>query len=381
MSGTSQKINWAFELQSEKPVPAILQHFQQWIAQRSQFYAGYPDNLEYDYEQLRSFFQFSLINAGDPFAQTDWDLHSKEFEQQCIEWFAQLYELQDYWGYVTSGGTEGNFYGMFLGRERYPEGVLYASRDSHYSINKAAYLFKIPHVIVNSQPTGEIDYDHLKQELGARQDRGAILNLNLGTTMKGAVDDVERVVEMLHDLNIQFHLHCDGALGGLLLPFIAGAPKISFQRLPIDSLAISGNKFVGAPVPHGIVLARRALVQPIGATVEYIGCTDTTILGVRNGLAPLFLWYALQTRGQHFAQEVATCLQTAQYLRDRLSQLGYNPMLNPLSNTVVFSKPAPEICEQWQLATEGSLAHIVVMQHFPKEKVDRFIHDLQSIAL
>lgn len=370
-------------LSTEPPSATVIENmldqFKRWIAQRSNFYLGYPDNLSYDYSKFQDFFQHSLINAGDPFAITDWDLHSKQFERGCIQWFAQLYQLQDYWGYVTSGGTEGNLYGMFLGRELYPDAILYSSKETHYSINKAAHFLRIPHVVINSQPNGEIDYDHFAQELAGRKHLSAVVNVNFGTTMKGAVDNLDRIVDMLEGLNMRFHLHCDGALGGMLIPFIEDAPKISFKDYPIGSIAVSGNKFIGAPVPHGIVLARRESVQTLGTKVEYIGCTDTTILGVRSGLAPLFLWYALQTRGQHFSKEVATCLQNARYLRDRLQQIGYNPLLNSFSNTVVFDKPPTDVCKKWQLATEGNLAHVVMMQHVSTDAIDALIGDLCTV--
>jgi histidine decarboxylase len=369
----------SFEALSVAVIEDILKQFKQKIAQRSNRYLGYPDNLSYDYSKFQDFFQYSLINAGDPFALTDWDLHSKTFERHCIQWFAQLYQLQDYWGYVTSGGTEGNLYGMFLGRELYPDGVLYSSRETHYSVHKAAHFFKIPHVAINSQPHGEIDYDHLAQELANRRHLSAIVNVNLGTTMKGAVDSLERVVNILEALQMRFHLHCDGALGGMLIPFIEGATSISFRDYPIGSIAVSGNKFIGAPIPHGIVLARRSLVQALGTKVEYIGCTDTTILGVRSGLAPLFLWYALQTRGHQFSEEVAACLQNAHNLYDRLQEIGYHPLLNPFSNTVVFDKPPIDICRKWQLATEGNLAHVVVMQHVSTAAIDELVSDLCAV--
>lgn len=182
------------QYQSEKTA-AILDQFQQRIAQYTELHAGYPLNLAYDYTPLLPFLQYTLLNMGDPFVKGNYGIHSREFEQQCLYWLAQLYELQEHWGYVTSGGTEGNLYGLFLGRELYPDGILYSSSDTHYSIAKAARLCKIPHVVINSKPNGEIDYEHLEQKLTSRKYLSAIVNLNLGTTMKGAVDKIDQVVD------------------------------------------------------------------------------------------------------------------------------------------------------------------------------------------
>ncbi|PLZ06795.1 histidine decarboxylase [Fischerella thermalis] len=353
-----------------------LKLLQQHIAECAKLSIGYPVNLDFDYTLLLPFLQYNLNNVGDPFVEGNFALHSKEFERQSLNWFAQLYELEEYWGYLTSGGTEGNLYGMFLGRELYPDAVLYSSRDTHYSVAKAARLLKIPHVVICSQFNGEINYEHLEYELSQRKQQSAIININLGTTMKGAVDNIERINDIIQRLRIRFYIHCDGALGGMLLPFIQEAPKISFRDYPIGSISVSGHKFIGSPITYGIVLTRQPYVKKIETSVEYIGSKDMTILGSRSGLAALLLWYAIQTRNQQFHKEVATCLQNARYLRDRLLEINYHPLLNDFSTTVVFDKPAIELCRKWQLATQGNIAHIVVMQHISTQKIDQFIDNL-----
>jgi histidine decarboxylase len=46
---------------------------------------------------------------------------------------------------------------------------------------------------VETLHTGEIDYDDLRKHLLANKDKPAILNVNIGTTVKGAVDDLDKV--------------------------------------------------------------------------------------------------------------------------------------------------------------------------------------------
>ncbi len=348
------------------------------LAQRTEFHAGYPYNLNYDYTPLLPFLQYTLNNLGDPYVASNYGIDSREFEQGCLEWFARLYKLDDHWGYVTSCGTEGNLYGIFLGRELYPDGILYSSKDTHYSIAKASRLFRIPHVIIESQDNGELNYEHLELSLRQNRHQPAIININLGTTLKGATDRIDRVLDLLEQLNIdKFHIHCDGALGGLLLPFIEDAPKISFQQ-PIGSIAVSGHKFIGSPIPCGVVLTRREYVKKIEQEVEYIGSKDTTIMGSRNGLAPLFLWYAIATRGDHFSEEVKDCLSNARYLHKCLETIDHPAMLNDFSTTVVLDKPGAEVCRKWQLATQGAVAHLVVMQNITVQKIDTFMNDLRA---
>jgi histidine decarboxylase len=67
------------------------------------------------------------------------------------------------------------------------------AQESHYSVFKAARMYRMPAVKVATLPTGEIDYDALAAALAANKDKPAILNVNIGTTVKGAVDDLDKV--------------------------------------------------------------------------------------------------------------------------------------------------------------------------------------------
>ena len=53
----------------------------------------------------------------------------------------------------------------------------------------------------------------------------------------------------------RFYIHCDGALFGMMMPFIKQAPMVTFKK-PIGSVSVSGHKFMGAPVPCGVVITR-----------------------------------------------------------------------------------------------------------------------------
>ncbi|MEH2390444.1 MAG: histidine decarboxylase [Nostoc sp.] len=348
------------------------------IEQRSQFHAGYPYNLSCDYSAIAKFFNFLLNNAGDPYVEPDFGLHSRKFEQEVLSFFAELYKIPEsqFWGYVTAGGTEGNLYGMFLAREIYPNGIVYSSQDSHYSIPKAAKLFRIQHNIVNSQINGEMNYKHFEQLISENRSYPAIINLNIGTTVKGAIDNLDKVLEILERNQIKdYYIHCDAALSGLILPFLDDAPQVNFQK-PIDSIAISA-KFIGSPLPCGVVLTKKKWVEKVETMIEYIGSKDTTILGSRNGHTPLILWYAVQTRGDGgLAREAKTCINNAQYLFQQLQIREYPCMLNNFSNTVVFQKPSQRLIKKWQLAVFENWAHMIVMQNIDRDKIDIFINEL-----
>ena len=237
---------------------------------------------------MADFLRFPLNNIGDPYDDSSYMVGTREFEREALEFFAGLYKIpiSDFWGYVTNGGTEGNMHGLFLGREVYPNSILYFSADSHYSITKIARVLRMQSVVVPSTSEGTIDIEALGNSMREHQEQVPILNLNIGTTMKGGIDDVDAVVALLKQLNIQeYYIHCDAALYGMILPFLEGAPKTDFTK-PIDSIAISGHKFIGSPIPCGVSLTKKEYVDKITHPVDYIETLDTTISGSRNAFCP-----------------------------------------------------------------------------------------------
>ena len=76
---------------------------------------------------------------------------------------------------------------------------------------------------VKTLRSGEIDYDHFRDLLTINRSRPAIVNVNCGTTVKGAVDDLDRVLEILRDCGYnedRFYIHVDGALFGMMVSML-----------------------------------------------------------------------------------------------------------------------------------------------------------------
>jgi histidine decarboxylase len=277
----------------------ILHAYDKYLQQRSEVHFGYPYNLQYDHKELYGFMKYSINNLGDPFVPSNYGVHSRQFECAVIDFFARLWHIDDYWGYVTTSGTEGNLHGILLARECHPTGILYTSNESHYSVFKAARYYRMDVRAIPTLPMGEIDYELLARELDRNRDRPAIINVNIGTTVKGAVDNLDRILDILSTLNIprhRYHIHCDGALFALMMPFLDNAPEISFQK-PIDSIAVSGHKMLGCPMPCGVALTRKEHVEKVEQHIDYLNSVDTTIMGSRNGQAALFMWYSLRKKG------------------------------------------------------------------------------------
>lgn len=160
---------------------------------------GYPVNMEFDYHELAPFLEYSLNNVGDPYQESHVSLNTLDLEREVIDTFAWMAEVEpgESWGYVTSGGTEGNMYGLYLARELHPEGVVYFSEEIHYSVAKILRLQHTSNIMLKAQPNGELDYEDLRESIKINRHRPPIIFANIGTTMKGAVDDLDKIRAVL----------------------------------------------------------------------------------------------------------------------------------------------------------------------------------------
>jgi histidine decarboxylase len=342
---------------------------------------GYPTNQAFDYSELFRFLEFSINNVGDPFHGSNYRLNTMEFEREVMADFARFTRApaDEWWGYVTSGGTEGNMYGLYVARELFPDGICYFSEDTHYSVAKVLRLQHTRNIMIKSQPDGQIDYADLRETLRIHRDVPPIIFANIGTTMKGAVDDLAQIRAIMEDLAIgNAYIHADAALSGMILPFVDKPQAWDFAD-GADSISISGHKMLGSPVPCGVVLARKAHVERIARSIEYIGALDTTIAGSRSGFSPLLLWHRLRTLGDAGLRSmVQTCLENAEYAVQQLSAHGIEAWRNPNSTTVVFPKPPSSIMEKWIIAPRKSIGHIIVMPHVTTAIIDAFVADFTA---
>jgi len=356
----------------------------QFLERLEQFAAreiGYPVAFDFDYSALTPFLSYSLNNAGDPFTPMTYLLNSHDFEREVVSFFARLARAPEdqWWGYVTNGSTESNLYGLYLARELLPTGIVYFSQDSHYSVGKNLHFLNMRHIMIRSQPNGEMDYEDLRETLRIRRDVPPIIFANVGTTMKEARDDIGIIRSILDDLAIESrYVHCDAALCGAYAAFLDPRPAWDFED-GADSISISGHKFIGSPIPCGIVLARRAHVDRIGHSVAYIGSVDTTISGSRNGFTPLLLWYAIRSLGREgLQQRIDESLAVAAYAEEQFKGVGIEAWRNPQALTVVFPQPPPAVRERWQLASAGGFSHLICMPHVRREQIDELIDDIRK---
>ncbi|MFN5416871.1 MAG: histidine decarboxylase [Flavobacteriia bacterium] len=348
------------------------------LKSKNDAYLGYPLSKDFDYEILGRFLGLQINNVGDPFTPSSLSIDTKKMEVEVINLMAKFLhaDIEKTWGYVTNGGSEGNLYGLYLARELFPNGMVYFSESTHYSVKKNVHLLNLQNIVVRAQENGEIDYYDLENTLQTRRHQPAIFFLNIGTTMKEAVDDLSEIKKIIKKLAIKnFYIHCDAALKGMILPFVKPAVPFDFEE-GIDSISISGHKFIGSPIPCGIVLCKKDHKSRVGQVISYVDTKDTTITGSRNGFTPIVLWYALKKLGYGgLKKRVDQSLFLASYLENKLRDKEVNVSRNKNAITVVFPTPPIEICKKYQLASEDGISHVICMPGITIEYLDCFIED------
>lgn len=366
---------------NEKEIMLILDKLFLEMQEKNSRYIGFPNSRICTHEELAKFLQFPINNIGDPF-HPNAGINTCLIEQEMLDFFRQILNLdkEDFWGYLTNGGTEGNIYGLYQGRELYPEGILYYSEDAHYSLQKIARFLRIPSKVVPSQKNGEMDYEEFFNLLKANRDKPAIINANIGTTMKGAIDDVRKIVQALEQAGInKFYIHCDAALFGIMLPFMDRPPAFDFRE-PIGSMAISGHKFLGSPIPCGVLITRNNIKQTFEKGASYVGSIDTTVSGSRDGFSVLVLWSTIKRVGlDGLARLVKESLELTRYALEEIRKTGLDAWVNHHSTTIVIKHPGDEIVKKWQLAFTKEIAHLVILPGVTEKMIDLFVNDLKMI--
>jgi histidine decarboxylase len=356
-----------------------LQSYMSAVKERAHCFLGYPVAVDFDYTELYPLLQYPLNNLGDPWVESTYDLNSRSIEREVIGFFADLFNAPTHnaWGYITNGGSEGNLYALYVARDLYPQAIVYYSESTHYSIQKNIHLLNIPSIVVKATASGEMDYADLNDAAHQHRNKPAIVVANIGTTMTEAKDDVREIKKALKNSAIRSHyIHCDGALAGTYAALLDQGHTFDFAA-GADSVAVSGHKFIGSPIPCGVVVVKKNYKDRIGHAIPYIGTLDTTITGSRNGHAPVFLWYALQKFGREGLKKRAEqCMKLAEYTLHKLRGMGIEAWRNPHALTVVFPKPSQALCIKWQLASEGPWAHVLCMPGRSQTLIDEFLQDL-----
>ncbi len=346
--------------------------------------AGFPGADDIDYSPLWRFFRYELNNIGDPYDDPVFSHHTKPFEREAIEFFADLLHapVGDRWGYITTGSSECLQYGLLRARRFYPNGLAYFSTSAHYKVPRILEDLRIRAVAVPATALGEISYPDLRAAIARHSGQPAIVVATAGTTMTEAVDDVEAITELLDDLGvIDRYIHVDAALSGIPLSLMPVDDRPSFDfTAGADSVGFSLHKFLATRMPGGLVVTRHSAAPGIRLRVPYTGAADTTITCSRSGHMALMAWYAVRTLGVDGLRDRAEHARTAAaYLEQRLTEMAWPAWRHPHATTVVLKTPPHRVASRWQLATvRDGWSHYICLPGRGRDQIDEFLADLTA---
>lgn len=256
---------------------------------------------------------------------------ASKIEGETVRWIGERVGwTKPFDGTFTSGGNEANFSGLALAlAAQFPpaieEGVasigaqpvLYASSESHHSLDKSAGLLGLGRKALRRIPVNNrIQLDVAKLEAAIAADRSAgrkpfCVVATAGTTNSGAIDDMVALAEVCarHGL----WLHVDGAYGAAAI-FSDRHRGLVRGLERADSITIDPHKWLAMPFAAGVILTSRpeTLQQAFATATPYMPKSPGAVL-VDNfkvstqwsrRMNSLKLWLTLRVHGRQAYEEL-----------------------------------------------------------------------------
>lgn len=204
-----------------------------------------------------------------------------QLEVNVIRWFCQMVGFpREATGFLTSGGSLANFGAIVTARhcllgEQFLRGTIYASDQTHHSLEKAAALAGFPTANVRLIPTDQrfcMSIPELEARIASDRRSGFqpfLIVGNAGTTNTGAVDDLAGLADVAARERVW--LHVDAAYGGFFLLTERGRQVMRGMERA-DSATLDPHKTLFLPYGTGSLLVRdgQRLKQAHALTAEYL---------------------------------------------------------------------------------------------------------------
>lgn len=332
-------------------------------------------------------------------------------EEEVIAMAADLMgsSLKEVDGYISSGGTEANFMGCWIGRnssENPQKTVLLCSSLTHNSITAKAVDILMNRdrnclKLISTDKNGHILVEKMVEVV--RDSINAFDNFiivgNAGTTMLGSVDDIPKMSFALGELkkiypDKKFHFHVDAAFGGFVTPFIPELPHIGFQNLHVDTITLDAHKMGLTPYGSGIILGRKGLFNRTSTNAPYFPGADASFSGSRAGVSALSTWAAMKYMGKEgYARNAERLMKVTSEIKSILQNSGFDIFENDMNIIGVKGSLPERIQKDFRVHVQESfpedLSHpenrktisvwnIVVMNHTKPELIEEVISRLKG---
>jgi aromatic-L-amino-acid/L-tryptophan decarboxylase len=295
---------------------------------------------------------------------------ASKIELETIRWMAERVGWgSDFGGTFTSGGNEANFTGLALAlAAHFPDAieegvisiggqpVLYASSESHHSLDKSAGLLgmgrkALRRVAVNDrlQLDPSLLEEAIQGDLGWGRKPFCVV-ATAGTTSSGIVDDLVTIAEVCRRRNLW--LHVDGAYGASLVFSDQHRALVPGLELA-DSITIDPHKWLAVPFAAGVILTRhpRTLEQAFSIASPYMPKAAEARLPDNAGISTqwtrrmnsLKLWLTLRVHGRKaYEEHIDRQLQLARSFAAWVENSSHFELAAPTTLTIVNFRIKPD---------------------------------------
>lgn len=180
---------------------------------------------------------------------------SSHLEVEAVREIAAMFGWTEYIGHLTSGGTFANLEALWIAGQLAPGKKIVASENAHYTHNRISAVLRLPFAGVVSDTRGRMELSALEAVL--RSGEVGTVVVTLGTTSAGAVDPLDRILELRE--RYPFRIHVDAAYGGYfkLVSNLGKDAARAFARIhEADSIVVDPHKHGLQPYGCGCILFR-----------------------------------------------------------------------------------------------------------------------------
>lgn len=288
-------------------------------------------------------------------------------EAQVHDWFKSLFGFPaDSNGLLVSGGSMANLVGLTVARNakapfdirkeglqsNHPQMVLYASNQTHSSVQKAVELIGLGSDALRKTPVNaafEIDLAALEAQIAA--DKAAGLHPfcvvgNAGTVNTGALDNLDALADICAREGLWFHV--DGAIGAMAILSSEIALRLKGMERA-DSIAFDLHKWMYIPFEAGSVLVRdeEAHRRAFSLTPDYLAHAERGLAAGNNwfsdygvqlsrGFRALKIWMSFKEHGtEKYGRMIQQNVDQAHYLTELVNAEAELELLAPTAMNIV----------------------------------------------
>jgi aromatic-L-amino-acid decarboxylase len=197
-----------------------------------------------------------------------------ELEQTALDWLAQLLGLpRDWHGHIEDTASTATVAALAAARELRPGGVVYASEQANFSVEKAARLLGLEYRTV------PVDREYRMLPDFPLDDATAVV-ATVGTTATTSVDPVDLLADRCAAAGVWLHVDAAYAGSAWVCPELR-ASQAGCDRA--DSIVVNPHKWLFTPLDCSTLWTRRpeALHATFSASSAYLG-SDEDVLNLKD---------------------------------------------------------------------------------------------------